>query len=333
MDNLTHTIAGFTLSRAWGARSPLETATFLVASNLPDVDVVIEAALGVDRDALLSHRGITHSLVAAPIEVAAIAGVMWAIGGLFGKATGTSSWRRLALLGAVGLAVHLLFDLSNNYGVRILLPFTAEWYAWDLTGLLDPWILIFLALGWFVALIARVHGVEDRRAALVSRLAAACSLALVAGLLGVQWLSHRLALQHMELLAASHRGARVACLPGSISPFRWTAVLDTATRVEFYDIAVPEGVARSRRVFAKDCDKRLEQAARRNLRVQALLSFARFPIFHAEPWRLADGRVGHAVLVEDLRWLAPKGSVLGPSVTVWLDADLRVVREQAHSWR
>jgi len=333
MDNLTHTLAGLTLARAWGARSSLETATFLVGSNLPDLDVLIEAALGLERDGLFSHRGITHALAAAPTEVAVIATVMWMGGRLFRATPATSSWRRLALLASVGLAVHLLFDLSNNYGVRILLPFTPRWYAWDLTGLLDPWILVIMAMGWLLPLLARVHGVEDRRAALVSRLAAACSLALVAGLLGVQLLSHRLALQHMEALAASHRDTRVACLPGSISPFRWTGVLDTTTRVEIHDVGVPAGVLRTRRIFSKDCDKALEEAARRSPRVQALLSFARFPIFHAEPWRLADGSVGHAVLVEDLRWLAPRGYVFGPCVRVWMDADLRIVREKAESWR
>jgi inner membrane protein len=259
--------------------------------------------------------------------------MVWISGRLVGDGSRASSWRRLTLLALVGLAVHLLLDLSNDYGVRILLPFTAQWCRLDLTSLFDFWILVILAVGLLAPVWAESHGVGGPVRARLPRLAAAASLALVAGFLVALQVSHRIALQSLEALAASHRHARVACLPGSISPLRWTGVLETESRFEIYDIDVGRGVSRIRRIFPKDCDKRLEEAARRNPRVRALLSFARFPIFRAEPSTVPNGSMGHTVLVEDLRWLAPRGYVFGPCVRVWMDGDLRIVGEKAQSWR
>ena len=62
MDNVSHTLTGWALSRAAGSRRPPGTTLALVlASNLPDIDIVLQARS--DAAYILFHRGLTHSLV------------------------------------------------------------------------------------------------------------------------------------------------------------------------------------------------------------------------------------------------------------------------------
>ena len=66
MDNLTHTLTGVLLARAGLRRVvPGATAVLVVASNLPDADVV--AALLGSLTYLEYHRHLTHALVVAPL--------------------------------------------------------------------------------------------------------------------------------------------------------------------------------------------------------------------------------------------------------------------------
>ena len=51
---------------------------------------------------------------------------------------------------AVGAGAHLLLDMLNGYGVKLLWPFSAKWYAWDLADSVDSWILFFLIVGLLV---------------------------------------------------------------------------------------------------------------------------------------------------------------------------------------
>src|SRR5690242_4368092 len=59
MDNLTHSLFGWTLARAGaGRRVPYATATLVVASNIPDIDIAAGLRGGVEY--LAWHRGPTH---------------------------------------------------------------------------------------------------------------------------------------------------------------------------------------------------------------------------------------------------------------------------------
>jgi Predicted membrane-bound metal-dependent hydrolase (DUF457). len=59
VDNITHSLFGWTLARAGlGRRAPYATATLILASNAPDIDIVAGLRSGVDY--LAVHRGPTH---------------------------------------------------------------------------------------------------------------------------------------------------------------------------------------------------------------------------------------------------------------------------------
>ena len=71
MDNLAHTLVGAALGRAIADRHvPRAALIGAVAANVPDLAEVFTGYLGWSRaDFLLNHRGITHSLVGAAVEI------------------------------------------------------------------------------------------------------------------------------------------------------------------------------------------------------------------------------------------------------------------------
>lgn len=141
MDNISHSLAGWALSRAAGSpRPPGTTLALILASNLPDIDIV----LGARSDAayLLFHRGLTHSLIGLVLLPPALAaGLWWG----YGRRTGFG-W--LALVCACGVALHLLYDVVTPWGTMLLYPFSTERYALDWLFIVDfvTWALPIAAL-------------------------------------------------------------------------------------------------------------------------------------------------------------------------------------------
>src|SRR5262245_41448631 len=78
MDNVTHTFVALTLSQTRiGRIAPGATAALVVASNVPDVDIVA-AFSGGQLGYLSAHRGITHGPLGV-LGLAALVGAgVWA---------------------------------------------------------------------------------------------------------------------------------------------------------------------------------------------------------------------------------------------------------------
>ncbi len=161
MDNLTHSLVGLFLARA-GLKhvTPRGTAIMVLAANAPDFDVV--CWFGGNASYIHWHRNITHSLIAIPfMALLAVAIVRWA---------GRKEIRWLAafLIAMVAVASHLILDLTNIYGVRLLLPFSGRWVHWDMTPVIDVTIWAVLLLGiaapWFGRLVGSEIGEGKREA-------------------------------------------------------------------------------------------------------------------------------------------------------------------------
>ncbi|WP_410964399.1 metal-dependent hydrolase, partial [Salmonella sp. SAL4447] len=71
----THTLVGIALARTSLDRvAPFATWTAIIASNLPDIDIVAQFW---GTDAYLDHhRGITHAIISLPVLSLALAGLM-----------------------------------------------------------------------------------------------------------------------------------------------------------------------------------------------------------------------------------------------------------------
>lgn len=154
MDNLTHSFVGLFLARAGFKRFTSHgTAILVLAANAPDIDGV--SWFWGRATWLHWHRNITHSLVGAPF----MALLTVAIVALFARKKKVS-WRPAFSIALVGVASHLILDLTNVYGVRLLLPFSGHWSHWDITPVIDFSIWAILLLGIVAPWLSRLVGSE-----------------------------------------------------------------------------------------------------------------------------------------------------------------------------
>lgn len=154
MDPITHTLTGTALSAAGLRRkTPLATATLVVAANAPDVDVL--SYLGGSYAALALRRGLTHgvpAMVVLPFLVAA-ALLGWDRWVRRKRRPGADPARPRAVLAlaALGVWTHPLLDWMNTYGMRWWLPFDGRWSYGDTLFIVDPWIWLVVGGALFLS--------------------------------------------------------------------------------------------------------------------------------------------------------------------------------------
>ncbi|MEO1370347.1 MAG: metal-dependent hydrolase, partial [Acidobacteriota bacterium] len=131
MDPLTHTFLGGALAESGlKRRSALATATLMLGANWPDVDV-ISYAWGSDA-ALGFRRGWTHGVLAMAVWPFVLTLLMLVVDGWLRRRRRDPGppvdHRQLLLLSALAVWSHPLLDWLNTYGVRVLMPFSGEWF-------------------------------------------------------------------------------------------------------------------------------------------------------------------------------------------------------------
>jgi len=152
LDNLAHTLIGIGvarsgLSRRFGAGT---TATLALASNLPDLDALWTLFDPWDR--FMLRRTHSHAIVALPVLASLLAFALQ-------RRYPGQRWSVLFGLSALGIALHLLFDLVNSFGVVLLWPFTLRRFELASIFIIDLFI-------WFATLAPIVAGrwlSEERR--------------------------------------------------------------------------------------------------------------------------------------------------------------------------
>jgi len=231
MDNLTHTLTGFFLSRAGLNRlSPDGTWILVVAANAPDLDVVSWA--GGSAFFLHWHRNFTHSLAFAPLL--AIASV------LFVRAFTRVrvKWGAAFAIALMGVFSHILLDLTNNYGVRPFLPFSAQWFHWDFTYVLDFWIWGIYALCLFAPMLSRLVSseMESRRMRFPGRGWPVFALLFLATYDCGRMMLHRRAINVLDARTyAGEEPLREWAFASPASPFSWNGVVETQNRMVLFD--------------------------------------------------------------------------------------------------
>lgn len=138
MDSLTHLALGacvgeVMLGRTLGKKALLVGA---VAQSLPDIDGIAGLWLPMSAN-LLAHRGITHSLVVAPLAAGVLAVLLrrwcWAR---------TVPLRYWIFFLTVQLCLHNLLDTTNAYGTGLLEPFSTQRFSAYLLYVADPFFTI-----------------------------------------------------------------------------------------------------------------------------------------------------------------------------------------------
>jgi inner membrane protein len=222
MDPLTHTATGLFLARAGLNRStPLATPILLLAANAPDIDIL--TAAGGPLNYLHYHRHLTHSLLLMPVLALATVALV--------RAAGRKPVRWAGAFGAALAAVgsHLLLDFTNAYGIRLLLPFSGEWFRLDWTGIIDLGIWAALLVSLAGPFLGRMVGSEiSSGSARVRHYGRGFAVfALIFLLLyncGRGVLHGRAAAVLDSRLYQGAAPLRLAALPDSVNPLHWRGV-------------------------------------------------------------------------------------------------------------
>lgn len=155
MDNLTHSLVGALIGQMGLKRKTgLAMPTLIIAANIPDIDAVATLLGGHQHLAL--RRGITHG----PIAMVVLPLLLWGIMLWFDRwqeQRGKRPDRRLPIhkawllaLAYIGCLSHPLFDWFNSYGIRLLEPFSSQWFYGDTLFIIDIWLWLAMGLGmWF----------------------------------------------------------------------------------------------------------------------------------------------------------------------------------------
>jgi membrane-bound metal-dependent hydrolase YbcI (DUF457 family) len=158
MEPLAHTLAGACLAESGLKRlSPLAASTLIIAANIPDLDGA--CYLHSADLAFAFRRGVTHGVLAMAVLPLALTAAMLAYDRLVTRRRTPGAPRPaprvLLALSAVGVLSHPFLDWLNNYGVRLLAPFSDRWFYGDTLFIADPWL--WLILGGAVMLSWTAH--------------------------------------------------------------------------------------------------------------------------------------------------------------------------------
>jgi inner membrane protein len=239
MDNLTHSVVGLgigaLIDRSLAAephpdsrrvRTRMLLTIGWLASNLPDLDLVLTPLLERPLGYLLHHRGHTHTLLAALGEALLLLALVWLLWPAARRLLrGSSTARHGAVLAAgAGLLLHLGMDSLNVYGVHPFWPFNPNWYYGDLVFIVEPvfWIAFAVPLAAMVRsrarrwlLLAPVLLVPLAAAALGFLQWGSLAGLLVLGLL-LGWVQRKMDARHGETRAHRGRAALAAGLAAAL---------------------------------------------------------------------------------------------------------------------
>jgi len=168
LDNITHSIIGFGVGEVVHRSLPAEADSLsqrvrhrlllvacALASNFPDLDLFLTKLLPDPLGYLLNHRGHTHTVLWALPQALLLAALLWLCWPSARALLRVSRAARLglALSVGIGLALHLLMDFTNSYGVHPWYPFDGRWLYGDMVFIIEP--LFWVAIGVPMALIMR----------------------------------------------------------------------------------------------------------------------------------------------------------------------------------
>ena len=194
MDNLAHSLVGLTAAKAGLERwSPATAVVCVVAANASDIDV-LTLFTGGRWSALHYHRGLTHSIVGTAVLGILIPTSFWLGDLLLGalrKRKPVIRYRGLLAASLIAAATHPLMDWTNNYGVRLMLPWNGRWSYGDLMFIVDPYFWLIVGAAAFLLTSNRT-----------SKLIAWCVLAALVSAVLFLATSGRAALAHPYLVRA-----------------------------------------------------------------------------------------------------------------------------------
>ncbi len=299
MDNLTHSLTGLALARAGLNRfCPRATLLLVLSANAPDLDII--GLYGGALRYLQVHRGYSHSLMGLPFM--ALLSVL-VVAGIYRQKL---PWLRAWALCGIGVGSHLLLDWTNNYGVRLLLPFSSRWFHLDLNSLYDGCILAILVFAaiWphFARLVSREIGSRGPTGRATAMFALVFLVLFDAG----RAILHQRAIAELQArLYDDVPPLETSALPEPFTPFRWTGIVETPSAYRVMNVNTLGNLdADAAKIFYKPAREPGIERAAATPAFRYFLYFARFPVWAEEPL-LTDEVQGTRIDLTDLRFGVP----------------------------
>ncbi|GAA4039342.1 metal-dependent hydrolase [Parerythrobacter jejuensis] len=250
MDNLTHSLVGALIGQAGlKKKTGLAMPALIIGANLPDVDAACFFWLE-GQEHLGFRRGITHGPPALVLLPLILAGLLYgfdrwqASRGKRPEDRRPVSFKWLFLLSFIGCLTHPALDWLNVYGIRLLEPFSNQWFYGDTLFIIDVWLWALMGFATWFSLRREKRGKEWMKPA---RIALTAALAYI----GLNWVITYLAETNRGIMAEPYPVVAIASPP----PFafwvreriiqtedgRWFSDAWTGTDIG-YDYKAPEAV-------------------------------------------------------------------------------------------
>lgn len=236
MEPITHLLTGACLSRAgFNRKAAYATLAMTLAAEAPDLDVLW--GLRGPVTGFEHHRGITHTLIAAPVIALVTVVVVWLIHKARKKSPSVAPrWGLLWIFSLIAVLSHLLLDYTNNYGLRPFFPFNIHWYARSIVFIFDPVIFLLLLASFFMPWI---FGLADREIGVRRTRFRGRGWSIAMLILIVLWWSLRNA-EHGHAIELVRNGGyvrepimRIDAEPSIVDPFAWRVIAETK---DFYKV-------------------------------------------------------------------------------------------------
>jgi len=196
-----------------GALAPWQAVTVgLVAGAFPDIDALTQ--LAGDMAYLRHHRGVTHSVLLAPLWALLVALAMrWCFASTRAQHGG---WKPLVPIALAAILMHIAGDWITQFGTMMLEPLSDARFGLGALFIID---LVFsgLLVGGLV-----LAAIWPRR-----RWPAVLGLAAAAAWVGLAWSGKQeaLAIGEQHARAGGLQVEWIEAMPRPASPFNWTVVV------------------------------------------------------------------------------------------------------------
>lgn len=294
MDNLTHSLVGALIGQMGLKRKTgLAMPTLIIAANIPDIDAV--ATLLGGHQHLAIRRGVTHG----PIAMLLLPLLLWAIMLAWDK------WRPnekrlpvhrgwLLALAYFGCLSHPLFDWFNSYGIRLLEPFSSQWFYGDTLFIIDLWLYLLLGGGLWLSLRQERRGQTDWR-----RSARTAALVVITYIFANFAISANAEKMADNLLRAEGVAGQRMVVANPVPLAFWRRDIEWRNGLRYGDgsYSLMDGVKLNPRSLPHNTNGwSLRDAAKMDKNAAAYLFWSRMPIFQTQ---------GDALLISDQRFSDP----------------------------
>jgi membrane-bound metal-dependent hydrolase YbcI (DUF457 family) len=325
MEPVTHAVASLALGRAGLGRVTRLAAPMLLMSGVAaDADWISYVA---GAPAFLQwHRTATHSLLGSAAISATVAAGFWLWGRRGSEASRRVAYWRALVVCVCGAAMHLLLDLTNDSGVKLLWPFHERRFAWDLALEVDPGLLAILLAGLLLPALLNLVSEEigARRRKRPGQRGAIVALALAAAYVSVRAAEHQRALVLLDShVYQQETPIRTGAFP-TVSPLLWRGVVETEAAMHEMDVSLMSGAefdARDARSQFKPENSQALQSSAATEAAREFLAFARFPMARLQP-----APDGFEVRIRDLRQSARAPGATEVVAMIELNARQEVTR-------